>query len=53
MGGVTLTGPHAQMFEPRNLTVGELQRYIRPGCFCVVCSEAHAQIRERQKEATA
>ena len=35
------------------LSVEKLQTYIRPGCFCVVCSEAHAQIRERQKEATA
>lgn len=51
MAGVTLTGPHAQVFEPRRLTVEELQRYIRRGCDCCVCTFARSEIREREREA--
>jgi hypothetical protein len=29
------------------LTVEKLQTYIRPGCYCVVCNEAQAQLAER------
>jgi len=32
------------------LTVEKLQTYIRPGCYCVVCNEARAQLAQRAKE---
>lgn len=51
MAGVSLTGTHGLVFEPRKLTVKQLQKYIRRGCVCCVCEFARAEIRERQREA--
>ena len=41
----TAIGPRGQVYEPRRLTVPQLRRYIRGGCFCSVCELARAEIR--------
>lgn len=50
MDVVDLTGAHPQERESRQLTIPELERYIRGGCFCSVCEIARAEIHALQKQ---
>lgn len=44
--------PWSALNNYHQLPIAVLETYLRPGCLCVVCSEAKAQIAQRKKEAT-